>query len=830
MAGLPNDPNRIDVSLELVGEGSLAAIQQLTEQLARTREFIADMGQTTAEGRSQAAGRAATRGTDPRTGFNRGVSDYASHAGGVPTIRDARGEAASTPQAAAEARALTHEQNLPAYRRAADYMRQGARDPQGGGYRRGIIPALDREIDLYRDREGEQARHRLSRGFSQDPQHPHLATPHQGDLDFAAMGGPRMPGGAGNAPGRASSGASAPVDYSRHDTRHVLSALQSNPAGWERGQEPFTLPQFGEFTVQDKLNMAADFFQRRTVRQYQRAREDRRTDITGQVQQSFNFSDEDMQRDDVQGIINGRLDRQQITAGLRSGRTAMAMRMAADNAAQAVTVARDVRRLVGYGGGVQQQGVAAGFERAGQWTIPGTDLGITNPADLIRGIFGGSNDGGSAVAEGIQQRINAQRLRLRGGIDGQQAQAIIQSVSGAGWTGEQGQNLAFDVIAPLVQQGQNPEQTTKLMDQAIRNGNTSVEEFLETMTDLGPAARAARMSLDEYQAALGEFAEVAQQFGATTGQGQRLGRSLSTSLGMAPQVASGLLFESPLVQGAAMAQTGLLPQQQGLLGANQSTGAIYAALDMAAQGTSGFREQGFTDPTTGHRVTGEDAQVAAMSQILGGQYTPDVIKRLRRNRRATEGGARASDRLDAYTEKAQATQRERDRVDITVRDRDWYSVSDQASRLWGGGGDPREVVPARFRRASADADRQLNRDWGRIRGDILSMAPEKGSDERSEFDKRIHKLDDLAPGKRGKEARKLIEERMRDLGDPGDDRPEVRVKFTGPAAKVFEQVMGDDGKAKRSSNSGGKAINDFATGQDATENDFRRMLRGVTGG
>jgi hypothetical protein len=71
-----------------------------------------------------------------------------------------------------------------------------------------------------------------------------------------------------------------------------------------------------------------------------------------------------------------------------------------------------------------------------------------------------------------------------GGINGEQAREIVGGLSAAGYTGEEGQNLAFNAIAPLVQQGQNAGITVGMMDQAIRNGNMSAKEFVDTMNDL----------------------------------------------------------------------------------------------------------------------------------------------------------------------------------------------------------------------------------------------------------------------------------------------------------------------------------------------------------
>jgi hypothetical protein len=792
MAG-PVDPDRIDISLDIVGEGSLAAIEQLAEQMSRVTEHLSQFERGTA-GSAQVQSSMGARFRQG-TGVNEGgPSRGASIAASAP-LPDAHGLGGSYPEQSTWQR-----------------LRQWRNPTQ----------AVESEVRYYGQRERAQHARRRNQGMP--------------DFDLSGVGGSGGGYGynfgneylgsyvdGGNYTGGVSAGASISGPMNAPDWRRALTA---NPSAWEQAQEGIRLPPGGlSMNIQDKLRLASNAFAGSAERSLQRRMgTDYATGLQealgmGWTQEQFNQGINDM---DYSG------------EGLRRGNTATLLRSASESnlLVGLQAVGHDVSRLGGrayaFGGGLQQAGVAAGYGRAGQINIPGTNIGITNPLDFFRQ--------GSALREGINQRVNVQRLRMMGGINREQANAIVGSLAGAGWTGEEGQGLAFDAIAPLVQQGLDPGATTAMMDQAIRNGNTSVQDFVDTMKDLGPAAHAARMSLTEYQEALNGFAEWAKGAGATYGQGLSLGRNVSESLGMAPQVAQSLM-ESPMVQAGGIAQ-GLLPNELGLMNGPMAQQSIFNALNMAENATSNFPS--IKDAHGNIVVSGRDRQDAQIATIMG--TTPEIVKSLRRQSQSSPAASRALTSLDHYGSTAKAvrqrtpmTSKRVPRVgefaevgefegqnallsgshDVKKVDGKYYMKvgKDDPAIAYGMKAEILNPIDTAMHGASGDS-------WNAVAKNLRSFEHTAlhTDKNRAEFDKQMHAISQMDdPQKRVAAAHKLVDDTMRKVRGPQqDDRPKVYVEFTGKAKQFFKQSGQDArGSAKDDASRGGTPINDYVTSVQA---------------
>lgn len=776
MAGQgPQDPDRIDISLDLIGEGSLAAMDQLSEQLSRLTEHLSQFGAGTDAAAAAQSGVARRGRVRPGTGIHEGgPSSTASVSQSSPVI-DAAGMAASMPGARG---------------RISRFLRHPGR-------------ALASEANEYGQREALQHYRRQLEGLP--------------DFDLAGIGGT---GGGygynfgnqyigsyidGPSPSGVSPGASVSL-AARPGQPGWRSALMSNPSAWEQMQEGIRLPPGGlSMNVQDKLRLASNLFGNLAERSYAgkyRAGLQEATSM-GYTQEQF----EQIAANDPQ--LQG--------AGLRSGITSVLLRQASESnlLAGLQGIGMDLRRYGGaayaYGSAMQNAGVQAGFDRAGQINIPGTNIGITNPLDFFKG--------GSAAREAINQRINVQRLRMMGGIDKGQAEAIVGGLAGLGWTGEEGQNVAFDAIAPLVQQGQNPGVVTSLFDQAIRNGNTSLRDFRDTMNDLGPSARAARMTLDEYQQSLGQFAEWAEKSGARFNQGMQLGRDLSGMYGMAPQQIQ-QFADSGFTKSMAMARFGILPNEIAAMPSAALGGMISQGVDFAMQAMSPFRED-VVDPNTGKVILrGDRRQKIQAAQMLG--VSVQSLDQMIEGKKIAPHMSRAQDLLKGFTQQSKALNKLHDRGDKRVATGMAASkgVTSPYSYIRGG----RDTI-------SDDAyDRgkaALNQDWGTIEEELKGLAPTRGKARTDFFNQLNDARGESDPDKRAHIARKLMEQAARRTTQMPDDNS-VKVRFTGAAAKWFEQEKSHMPKSLRDANAGGTPINEVATQGRAT--DYMELFNSQYGG
>lgn len=789
----PHD-DRIDISLDLLGSGSLDAVAALAAQLEKVSQHLATVGQMNPEAKVQGAQHTAAR-MGASGILEDGVSPRASHGGNSGGIQNAHGQLGSRPDAE-----LIHQGEQPFRQRLRRYA-SAEGDGDGSG-RFSVTGAIDREIEIYGARERQQASRRG--GGSMPPREPanySVNSPHGIDLDMASGG---IGGGGGSTGGGGSSGGSTgPSEGASQPMGNMppwLQARMSNPRHRERMDEPFQLPQFGEFTVQNKLEMASDFLTRRAAGARTRAiEEDRQRFIDVHTARGLTEEEASWQisTQDEAGFGGNRGDAR--------GRTGALLQMGADQSAQMITVARDARRLMDYGGSIQRAGVGAGYERAGQLNIPGTNIGITNPVDIVRGVLGGDSDGGgSGAAEGVQQRINIQRLRMAGGIDKGQAEEIVGELAGRGWVGEQGQNAAFDAIAPLVQKGLDPATSVDQMDRALRQGNTSIEEFRDTLKDLGSAAQASRMTLQEYQESLTGFAEQATDAGGGFNQGMRLGKNVARATGIAPQVAGDLLFNSPLVAGMAM-QQGFLPNELGGMGTNQATKALLGGLEMAEAATAGFRDQPIRDPETGEiTMTGEQRQSAQMATVLG--TSREMVERLQRTRRTTRAAGRAESLLSRHEAEIEGYTKERDRQDQTI--------------------DGKEVLPEEFRPSARAKLNDLGNKWGAIRKDITTLAPDRKADPKGfkQFQLDLQNVEGRQGSDRVEAARRLIDRQQKRItSEIPDDMPKVQIEFTPDAQKIFRQK--DISPSRRKAQAGGPSQLNDMLGPEAASG-VRRMFGG----
>lgn len=741
------DPNRIDVSLGLVDEASLVAIRALTEQLAANARLLGSLQATNPGDYIRGQQRAAESG---RAGS---VSSGAS-----------RGQRDAPERPRADSRSMRQ--------KLADFTQEGG---------------PSRALAQYGVTEREQYLYRKGRGLDTDP---HLfALRGAADPDVGDLNGP-----AGEPGGGASQGMTEPT------WRRTLTA---NPKRWEESQERLRLPQFGELTIQDKLNVGSDFMARMAETRYQRAQNirDERTGLQYTDDGRVNLSREPQLRpEDINEI-------EQLNAqSSRIGNAAGYLQMGAEQSGQLITAGREIKRFAGMFQGMSGRGTDLGFERGGLIGIPGTELGFANPAS-------------GAAKEGARQSLTSRRLSLQGGISRGQAREITDSLAGYGWSGDEAQGLAFDAVAPLVSKGFNAGDVTSLLDRTMRQGNSSVQEFVKTMSNLQDTAQITNLTLGQTVEQMKEFVDFGTAHGATAQTSLKRGQEISAANGLAPGV-NAEIMQSQMFQGIATTR-GFLPEQLGNMGSNQFNETWYQAIDLADRATRGYLNREIRDPVTGEiTMTGKEAQMAAKAKYLG--VSVDVLERSERERKATLASGRVGGRIRQLDTNIKARQSFKKAEyakygtdEDTVLHGNWSGInSPEAMRARHARGVKDKVEEAVRKNFGPDGLNNLNKDWRSIRGDLESLAPgERGdtnNEERVRYFEQIRDLEKKSGRDRTGAAMKLLDKRRNSMSgansDDDVDPDKLSIDLSDEAKRWFKVVKSkDSSQAKRDAQGGGQS-------------------------
>lgn len=644
MAAPGNDPNKIDVSLNIMSDATLAAVNNLTSQLSGLREFLAAQSfaqqpgqQAEAAGRwvPQSGGLAYIRPGETQAGIFHGPSgpiqtgDPSNPSQGSQTSKQRRDQLKAeyeqymeqvkdhnvTPQ-----RPSPEAEQLMASRLSDAQRWKLAGEEKANPNLPNVTSRLDRFFSLYQ-------------GIQRDPGE---------DRTFEQLSGGRrgesaLPEGMGY-PSQGPSTTSPMAQYG--DMPGWAQTLQREGITPE-SRFGLTIPRLGEFTIQDKLNMAAQWMGRAAIRA------------------------EDDGRERVGGIPT------QVM-----GRTAAGAAYLRDQSAALVEVGREFQRLRGFAQAEELTGEQLGYSRE-------SALGDTE----LFGIGFRNNLGFTSAAqrEAIRQEITQRRVQAAPGVSGEEAQRIRSVVAGMGYSGNLNQNLQLDLFKPLQQRGIAPESVAPLIDQGVRQGNMSMASLRDTMIQLADAARNANMTLEETTSSALEYSEAVQAVGANYEDSLRNAATFTRS-GLDPRIASEAM-QSPMVQGILTAQTGLAPGMQGVVSAGGVMRGMQTAAQQALAMGAVYRNMPDATITTasGERITtatGSDAQLAFASQVSG--IPRQILERMQRNPNFLAAGGDAQEMVGRMREQVQA-QRTRER---TIPGH--YEVNDPAEggpmRIPGRGG------------------------------------------------------------------------------------------------------------------------------------------------
>jgi hypothetical protein len=289
--------------------------------------------------------------------------------------------------------------------------------------------------------------------------------------------------------------------------------------------------------------------------------------------------------------------------------------------------------------GLAQGGTTLGIGGLGV-RIPGFTMPNLNPLDIFSNGIGGSGFlGGGGISPAGRQAVNNSEQALAYGLSPggssswmRQAQNSLQSL---GWSGST-MNNAAGMWGQLQASGQygggaigSTTTVAPMIDQMIRYGSSSLQDFTEVLKALPTAAQAANLAVDASNQALTQFAETAKSQGSNFTQGLINGIAIQTATGMSAVTLQGAMA-SPLVAGPLAAQNNILPGMTNFLSAGQQAGALAT---QATNMSNMFYKQRLAAGDAPAIAREQADQLAA--QLIGGGITAQQIKSLR-----TEGASK----------------------------------------------------------------------------------------------------------------------------------------------------------------------------------------------
>jgi hypothetical protein len=626
----PQDPNRIDVSLNIMSDATLQAVNNLAGQMGALRELISSQGVTNPGARADSLGRAAAYVQSAVTGTPGAVPQRPNIVMGPEPSNPSQGA-----QSSAERRAELQRE----YREYMDSLKGGGipdrPSPEAErlmGHEIGDVQrwALARREKKANERTGGRypyAESTMDRFFHL---YPGAArdTGEDGAYDFEA-GIPR--GSSSALPQGISPGASVPPVAPRGGEGDDMGGfVPGGGPGWQQalrreGITPdsrlaLTIPRLGEFTIQDKLNMVAQWM--------------------GRAAQRHGTFDPESQRMEYGPLAS------------RVGRTAASAAYLRDQSAAIVQVQREFARLREFARGEELSGEALGFSR---------ESALGDIEALGAGMRLNLGATSEAQREALHQELTQRRVQLAPGVSGEEAQRIRNIVQGMGYSGTTNERLQYDLFRPLQQRGIAPEGVAPLIDQGIRQGNMSMATLRDTMIDLADAARNANMTLEDVTTATLEYAEGVQEIGANYEDALRNATTFTRS-GIDPRIA-GQAMQSPMVQGILGIQSGLPPQLQGIISAPGVMAGMGQAIEQGlAMGAPYANMPDRTIRTaSGEEIevsTGKDAQVAMAQQMTG--LPRQIIERYMEDPNFLQAGGEAQAMVGQLQESVQGlTRRQR---------------------------------------------------------------------------------------------------------------------------------------------------------------------------
>lgn len=373
--------------------------------------------------------------------------------------------------------------------------------------------------------------------------------------------------------------------------------------------DPITMPRFGEFTIQDTMNMLSN---------------------------TIGWGAEKM-RNSGSGMLRGASHVPGSVAGFLDVAQNYAPYMA--QVEQAVGMPLHLPFQMGAYGREQLQ-ISGGWNPPGIPVHFGAGMGQAYKQGLSD-IWAGISTPGYSIGDAKNMRDALLSQGIGKGGEDQEFTRIFNGVRDLDkqWAADGVAKPHQDLIAQISSQ--------MFRYNSVNSTVASFEDLDDIIRTMGETATSAGLEVDEFAQQSIALAEALEDKGLTFAQGMRAASTFSQTTGLAPGLASSFM-EDPYVQMNLMGTTGLLPEHQGL-GVQQPGAFNQSILESIKQyrGIFGGLNQDTTYTYRGQEYTlsGRDADLAMIANQMG--VSPEVVQDVWKNRQEIGAETDISQRLFA---------------------------------------------------------------------------------------------------------------------------------------------------------------------------------------
>ena len=228
-----------------------------------------------------------------------------------------------------------------------------------------------------------------------------------------------------------------------------------------------------------------------------------------------------------------------------------------------------------------EMGYTQGGTNVGPFRIPGIGIGL------------GGVGVSPAFSQGVQNSWQSFLYGLEPGGSSKLMEEMQSNLQGYGYSGNNMRDIAaqWGYVQKSQQYGDigTPQELAPVIDQMLRYGGASINNFAEALKKIPDAAQAANQSVSQTITGLNTFAQAQQAAGATYYQGFNTGAILQTATGMTAQSFGAVTgnpisqaFTSELTGGAIPPMVaGIAPASTQFAGAMQGMKMMYDPIERA---------------------------------------------------------------------------------------------------------------------------------------------------------------------------------------------------------------------------------------------------------
>ena len=419
------------------------------------------------------------------------------------------------------------------------------------------------------------------------------------------------------------------------------------------------------------------------------------------------------------------------------------------------------------------------------------------------------------------------------GLSVPEVMASKNAIADLGWTPD---DAAYGDMADSLNEltqfggerlGQNP-QVAAMLDQSTRLGQSSIEQFTDTMKRVPEAAHNAHVSWEQLISDMEAMGEANQAQGGTFAGGMQLATDWNSITGL-PAAPLSQALQNPYVTSYATRETGLMPDMQGLMSPGSRISSVYGAVNQMGDmlDFNAYKEDlghGFSQ-----RYSSKDQEIAYLHTQFP-EFSTGMLKNMTdpQKRRGVEAGANISNLMGSLSDKVRRHEvgtgsglmsldpdaakgnfgdfMKQARMARDERGRRMFS-NDEIDDIKYAGMDPAESDGMLGGVGGLGTHpTQISED---VRDRVLEkMGYDKGGGILSGVD--LSKQQEMLQSDRGRrltaqalqnEREKALREAMDKTRNTDKNQPDVTIEL-GPAAKQMFHLQGNRGSAKANANAG----------------------------